>query len=278
MELRHLTAKELQFMAIALAQQEGWNPGFYDAKAFYAADPEGFIGGFIDGEPIACISAVRYPDQFAFLGFYIVRPEFRGLGYGMQVWSAAMEQMKNYNIGLDGVPDQQANYLKSGFKLAYRNIRYTGKKSMDLSDEKCMQFNADMMSDITAFDHQCFPSKREAFLSAWLHMPGNNVKAFYESGKLKGYGVIRPCYAGYKIGPLFADSVETAMALLNNLIGGIPINAAYFIDIPEVNQAAAQMIEWYNLNPVFETARMYTGEAPEINLDYIFGVTSFELG
>ena len=135
MEIRYLTAQEVQSIAIALAQQEGWNPGFYDAKAFYAADPEGFIGGFIDGEPIACISVVRYPDQFAFLGFYIVRPEFRGLGYGMQVWHAAMEQMKNYNVGLDGVTDQQANYMKSGFKLAYRNIRYSGIKLMDSPDK-----------------------------------------------------------------------------------------------------------------------------------------------
>ncbi len=32
------------------------------------------------------------------------------------------------------------------------------------------------------------------------------------------------------------------------------------------------------LSPVFETARMYTGPAPAIALDRIFGVTSFELG
>jgi hypothetical protein len=29
---------------------------------------------------------------------------------------------------------------------------------------------------------------------------------------------------------------------------------------------------------VFETARMYTGEAPRLPLDGIFGVTTFELG
>lgn len=278
MEIRHLKEDEVQSIAIALAQKEGWNPGFFDAKAFCAADPKGFIGGFIDDEPMGCISAVRYPEQFAFLGFYIVRAEFRGLGYGMQLWNAAMAQMENYNIGLDGVTDQQANYMKSGFKLAYRNIRYSGIKSMDSSDEKCMQLDADMMSDITAFDRLCFPSKRDAFLNAWLNMPGNTVKAYYESGKLKGYGVIRPCYTGYKIGPLFADSVQTTMALINSLISGIPPNAAYFIDIPEVNQSANYMIEQYNLEPVFETARMYTREAPEISLDNIFGVTSFELG
>jgi hypothetical protein len=32
------------------------------------------------------------------------------------------------------------------------------------------------------------------------------------------------------------------------------------------------------MTAVFETARMYTGQAPALPLDRIFGVTSFELG
>jgi hypothetical protein len=32
------------------------------------------------------------------------------------------------------------------------------------------------------------------------------------------------------------------------------------------------------MQPVFETARMYTGPDPDIDLQTVFGVTSFELG
>jgi hypothetical protein len=32
------------------------------------------------------------------------------------------------------------------------------------------------------------------------------------------------------------------------------------------------------MTQVFATARMYTGPAPAIDLDRVFGVTSFELG
>jgi len=32
------------------------------------------------------------------------------------------------------------------------------------------------------------------------------------------------------------------------------------------------------MHPVFETARMYTGAIPELPMDRLFGVTSFELG
>ena len=47
-------------LAIDWAAQEGWNPGLADAACFHAADPEGFLIGFIGREPVGCISMVRY--------------------------------------------------------------------------------------------------------------------------------------------------------------------------------------------------------------------------
>jgi hypothetical protein len=38
------------------------------------------------------------------------------------------------------------------------------------------------------------------------------------------------------------------------------------------------MAEKHGMKKVFETARMYTGPDPEIDLDRTFGVTTFELG
>jgi hypothetical protein len=38
------------------------------------------------------------------------------------------------------------------------------------------------------------------------------------------------------------------------------------------------LAEAYRMQPSFETVRMYTGEAPDVDLGRIFGVTTFELG
>lgn len=117
---------------IAWAASEGWNPGLQDANCFYLADPDGFWIGLINKEPISVLSAVKYGNNFAFLGFYIVKPEYRGQGYGFQLWNTALKSLKNRNIGLDGVVAQQENYQKSGFKLAHRNIRYQGKSEIEV--------------------------------------------------------------------------------------------------------------------------------------------------
>ena len=123
MQIRNVAAQEMQLLA-NWAAAEGWNPGLHDAECFFAADPQGFFIGEVAGSPVGCISAVAYGQEFGFIGFYIVRPEFRGKGYGIQLWQAAMRYLGPRNIGLDGVVAQQANYQQSGFRLAYRNIRF----------------------------------------------------------------------------------------------------------------------------------------------------------
>jgi GNAT superfamily N-acetyltransferase len=123
--IREMTRQEVD-IAIQWAAAEGWNPGLHDANCFYPSDPKGFFIGLLGDEPIATFSAVKYGDSFGFLGFYIVKPGHRGKGYGIQIWNAGIAYLGGRAIGLDGVIAQQHNYKKSGFVLAYRNIRYQG--------------------------------------------------------------------------------------------------------------------------------------------------------
>ena len=99
-----------------------------------------------------------------------------------------------------------------------------------------------------------------------------------QNGKLSGYGVIRGCRVGYKIGPLFADTPEMAESLFLALKSKVTSTEPVFLDIPEVNRSAVALAERYNMKVAFETARMYSGEKPDMPTNRLFGVTSFEIG
>jgi hypothetical protein len=45
-----------------------------------------------------------------------------------------------------------------------------------------------------------------------------------------------------------------------------------------VNPLALNLAERHAMQPMFETARMYTQEPPPVPLEKVFGVTTFELG
>jgi len=263
-------------LAIEWAAGEGWNPGLDDAAAFRAADPDGFLIGELGGEPAGGISVVAYGQAFGFLGLYIIRPEFRGRGYGINLWQAGMKRLAGRNVGLDGVAAQQANYRRSGFRYAYPNVRFQGagggstpKGVVDLAKVP--------FEHVSAYDARHFGAPREAFLRTWIMRPGGRALGVVEGDRLRGYGVIRPCRVGHKIGPLFADTSEIAERLFAGLAVSVP-GDPLFLDVPCPNGAAVALAEGHGMVPVFETARMYAGGDPGLPVECVYGVTTFELG
>jgi hypothetical protein len=272
--IRTMRAEDIA-LAVDWAAAEGWNPGLNDATYFPAADPDGFLIGELDGKPAATISCVNYDDRFSFLGFYIVRPDLRGLGYGRKIWGAAIAHAAGRVIGLDGVVAQQENYKKSGFELAYRNVRYGGRTQSAFPPAQMVPLSQIPLETLVADDAAVFPASREDFVRAWIG--GHEGRALIRDGKLTGWGVIRPCRQGFKVGPLVADDLSAAGTVLDTLIATIGAGEI-FLDVPEPNGAAGFLATTRGLTPVFETARMYTGPVREVALQRVFGVTTFELG
>jgi GNAT superfamily N-acetyltransferase len=265
--------------AVEWARLEGWNPGLNDAEAFAAEDPEGFLGLTVDGELAATISLVGYGPSFAFLGFYICRPEFRGKGLGLALWTEALRRKPARTIGLDGVKAQQPSYRKSGFVLAHENIRHGGLKpgGYAQSDHALTSLSAADALAIDRFEQhrRLFPAPRHRFLADWLR---RDALALRRDGEIVGYGVVRQCHEGWKVGPLFADGVADAEIILRGLLTRVPDGTLFFLDTPGTNQAAIDLAVSLGLKPMFETARMYRGPAPVIDTAKVFGITTFELG
>ncbi|MFM2035855.1 MAG: hypothetical protein RL459_1120 [Pseudomonadota bacterium] len=278
LQIRAMQQQELA-TCIDWAAQEGWNPGLHDSETFHATDPEGFLLAELHGEPVGMISAVRYGPGFGFIGFYIVRPEFRGSGHGLSLWKAAMDRLKGCNIGLDGVVAQQANYRKSGFALAYNNIRMQGTAgSKGPVSEDVVALDVVAPERLAQYDAAMFPCERALFVKSWVKQKDSIALGLVQQNTLRGYGVIRPCRSGYKVGPLFADDSAAAASLLNALLSRIPAGEQVQFDISAEHDAARDLAQSWGMQAVFETARMYTAAAPELDLHRQYGVTTFELG
>ncbi|HSI42003.1 MAG TPA: GNAT family N-acetyltransferase [Xanthobacteraceae bacterium] len=275
LRIRPLAVNEIP-LAVEWAAREGWNPGLGDAACFGTVDAEGFLVAELDGEPAATLSVVNYDDSFAFLGFYIVRPDLRGRGIGWALWQAGMAHAGGRSVGLDGVTAQQANYARAGFAFSHRNIRFGGRVASRPAPATVALGDVPF-AQVEASDAQVFPAPRTVFLRRWIAAPGHVGRALLRDGRLAGWGVIRPAGAGHKIGPLVAEdalAADTVFAALADAVAG----AELFLDVPEPNAAAVALAERHGLAPVFETARMYSGPVRPVALDRLYGVTGFELG
>lgn len=267
---------------VSWAEKEGWNPGPFDAEVFYAIDPKGFYGYFKNDELIAGGSIVSYYGEFGFMGFFIVRPEFRSSGLGRKLWYQRRDHLlkrliHGASIGMDGVVAMQSFYKKGGFEILFRDERHEKIGASFEIDSNISPIGDEDFEAIMTYDKQCFGFARPQFMKPWLKLPGSKTFKYTEDGQLKGFAVLRKAAIGFKICPLFADDAKIATELYKSCLNAVPGEAVY-LDIPMINKAAVELTKTFNTTYVFECARMYYGKAPDVAIDKIFGVTTFELG
>lgn len=276
-QITRMTRDEVS-IAVEWARKEGWNPGLNDAECFYQTDPQGFFAGKLNDQLIAIGSAVVYDEHFAFCGLYIVDQNYRSQGYGIQLTKARLAYIGSRNAGIDGVLNMIDNYARIGYKFAHNNARYVleYKRLTPKPEPFIVNLQTIPFTQLTQYDRHFFPAPRPQFLSVWIKQ--NTALALaYVQETLKGYGIIRKCFDGYKIGPLFADSVDIAEKLFEHLAEYAQDGAVY-LDIPENNPFAVDLVQKYRMSKVFSTARMYLKGEPKIDTQGIYGITTFELG
>ena len=264
------------------AELEGWDPGLHDADVYWATDPDGFYGYFQDEELIAGGSIISYDGDFGFMGFFIVKPEFRSLGIGRKLWYQRRDTLLSRlntgaSIGMDGVVEMQPFYEKGGFKTAFRDVRYE-KMGMEFKVNKNISSIKEKdLNSILKYDKQYFGYSRSQFLKPWLNLPDNKTFKYLKNDELLGFAIVRKTLVGNKVGPLFADNENVAEELYKACLNSV-ISEKLYLDIPIINKGAKNLIKKYGATYVFECARMYYGSTPTIDMNKVFGITSFELG
>lgn len=274
---RNASLSEMQTI-LGWANEEGWNPGVDDAQVFYETDPDGFFVAVDAGNtPIGAISVVNHTDDFAFLGLYLMQPEFRGQGIGLALWTHALAHAGTRCVGLDGVEAQQQNYASSGFAYSGATTRYSGpvnaKTHPDIRPATRPDFDA-----LIALEAAASGAKKEAYLQRWFVNSDRRMTFVFETdGACEGMCTIRVCQDEAKIGPLIAKNADVSKALIEH--AAAVISDPVMIDVPQSASGLADLCLSLGLQPGFQTARMYRGQfkAPPDPFDF-FAVTTLELG
>ncbi|NJD07851.1 MAG: GNAT family N-acetyltransferase [Methylococcaceae bacterium] len=279
--LRPMSRTELDVL-VEWAAAEGWNPGRNDAQIFWDSDPKGFIAAELGGELVAGGSIVSYGGRCGFMGFFIVRPDQRGRGLGKRLWFHRRDLLitrlrSPAVIGMDGVFNMQDFYGRGGFVFSHRDRRFEGIGAASETAAALVDLSEVPFAELLRFDTSHFPAPRETFLRAWITQPGSCALGVLREEALCGYGVIRPCRRGYKIGPLFATNEGIAEALFRGL-SDFAVGESIFLDVPEDNPEGIALAQRHSMNEVFGCARMYYGPPPVLPSGEIYGATTLELG
>lgn len=267
---------------IGWCEEEGWNIEKKDALIYHRIDPKGHLLFLKDGNPIGAISVIRHTKKFLTLGPFIVKKEYRHQGYGAQIWQTAMELIQNNsNISLHAVPLQIQRYKNQGFKSQYANQGWTMTSALSLKKEivDAQSITPEWLPTIVYYDKSVFGVSRKKLLKEVFKLPYIHGVLLNNNSQITGFGFIRPCADGFRVGPLFADTLEQAKEIFSYLIAGTD-QKEIIIDIPTKNPFSILFAEYFLLTPITcgETNTMLKGDAFEQNLNKNFGAFSLEIG
>lgn len=280
--IRKMTRPEMDVM-ISNALKEDWFESYDVLDAFATLDSDGFFVGEIDGKIIGHVSFVRYEENYGFVGYYIIIPEYRHQGYGLRLWREGIKHMEGCNIGLDAVAEEIPVYKKAGFKICFDSWRFVGVSKVMPMDSHIVKYDETLLDQICEYDRKCFPSRRREFLKAWLSVPHGHAVAYIEDGVIKGYGAMHRTTESNEISPCFGDDEHIAKAIYVALINCLGDDVPVHWNVPEDNPAAVKLIKelaeyQVKIRGTEPLTRMYTGDAPDIDSSKVWSLTSFSIG
>ena len=130
LEIRALHGGDIPLI-VDWARAEGFCPGHGDVEIYRQTDSQGLWVACLHQELIGCIAGVRYSQAYGFIGLFIVAPQHRGRGYGLQLWRHALEHLADVAcIGLEAAPERIADYASWGFQPASPTSRWRRQGSI----------------------------------------------------------------------------------------------------------------------------------------------------
>lgn len=257
--------------ALQLAGREGWITGIREFFHILSVDPEGSFILSEDNNMIGCITTYSYPSS-AWIGNFIVAPEYRKMGHGTLLFQKALNYLQNKpTVFLNASPMAIGIYKKYGFQeigLINRWQKDTPSLKGEISGMKAGRHTLDHIID---FDRQLWQDDRTTLLSKFWS--GRNC---FEHRRPYGYILFGKVGKFRVIGPwgMAGKDIAVAEKLLKGVFNMVGKKETLVLDVPKANMAATALLTYHGFNIKGTSTLMYKGVLPNIDLEGIFALGS----
>ena len=138
---------------------------------------------------------------------------------------ASLDYIGDRNAGLDGVEAMAEKYARLGYRRAHRSTRHSFiPKQQQAPTREIVSLSQVPFATLAAYDRAHFFAPRDRFLERWVSQPHAVGLALIDDAQLKGYGVLRKCRVGHKIGPTFCRRARHRRGFLRRASAKYPLS------------------------------------------------------
>src|SRR5690606_29244067 len=222
----HIRRMEMEDLpaAMDIKNQEGWNQTLQDWEFLLHGKANSCLVATHRDKIVATVSAIGYDNKLAWIGMMLVRKEHRGQGLAKMLMKATLEKLASYlALKLDATPAGFPVYAALGFVpeySIYRMVRLSREISTKHPDQPSL-LEETSLQGIIDFDQKTYGVNRMHLLQ-YLHQQSPKPARIAETAKpIKGYIMGRLGTKYHQLGPLLAESMDTAVELISSALADL---------------------------------------------------------
>jgi GNAT superfamily N-acetyltransferase len=267
--------------ALCLSEQSQWNQTEHDWRRLIRSPPRGCFGAFLDGRLIGTVTTVAYGTELAWIGMMLVDPDYRRRGLGTRLMQTALEHLQRIGVNsikLDATPSGRPLYESLGFRPEGLIERWEGTGQAGVKKKRPAWDERDHPA-LYAFDHLAFGADRSSILASLIaDSPVAPLVAIAPEGQPEGFALARTGRRAFYIGPVAAGSQDTALDLLDEMLGRLAGKRVYLDFNTTFGLDSAVLVD-RGLVKQRELTQMAFGPATPAGISgLIFGLAGPEMG
>ena len=230
---------------LALCRAARWNQTARDWEFFLSFAPLGALVAAEQGRVVGTVATVPY-GPFAWISMVLVDPASRGRGIGRLLLERGLELVPERAAArLDATPAGEPLYRSLGFTAEHGLARWLveprngeqrpGAATAAVHANGAHAVRRLMEPDwrlILPMDRLVFGARRDALLERMSQEAPEYAWVFEVNERIRGYMFGRHGHVREHLGPLVADTRESAQVLLDACLASHP-DRSFFIDAPE---------------------------------------------
>ena len=197
----------------ALAAEHGW-PSTSSTWSLLMRAGEVYGIGDPDDELIGTVALARYGAELSVLSMMIVAKAHARRGHGQRLMNHVLRAARGSRLALYSTAAGRPLYLRLGFRTIGRSISYAG--TITQATGLTRQATAADLAGITLADREACGGDRGALLREWFD-DGRRLRVVERDGRIAGHAGAWRTAAHTLIGPVVADDLATATALITDL-------------------------------------------------------------
>jgi len=257
--IREMTSEDIG-AGLRLCRASGWNQTESDWAFFLKTAAHGALVAEENGRVIGTTATLPY-GPFTWISMVLVDPSARGRGVARALLQHALGLVDSHAVPrLDATPSGEPVYRALGFVSEARLARW----SLDAASSRIARPTGPRPLDprdwtaVHEMDRRTFGASRATLLERLADEAPAYARVLFDKGVLVGYLFGRHGHTREQLGPLIADSDDTAVALLRSCLAEHP-DRAFYIDVPDGREAWAHALSALGFHIERPFVRMHRG-------------------